>query len=399
MPPSESKEQTASRIPPVPLGIGVVGGGMVGQLAHIATFQGLPGCRVVALAELRPRLAQQVASRFNIPAVYSDHKAMLSDQNVEAVVVVTRRPATGPVVRDSLSGGRHVLSEKPMAHTAAQGDELVRCATQANRTYAVGYMKRFDAGVEMGRALIARYLENGQLGRPTLLHGWCFAGDTGVASDGFSMTDEPRPDGLELWPIAPDWMPACHRDSFAWFLNVNVHLLNLIRYLMGEMPTVTQSNVNQPGGRSVHLAFGTCPGIIEFEEIDSSPWHEGVTIHFEHGSVRIDLPPPLMQGRSAKVTVTSGMHVNAVDVPADWAFRRQASAFVRSVRSNEEPRASGADSVDDLRLAEAIWSVALGNVDVRDGQDHIAQASLPPCFTPEPRDWTMRWDAAAPAST
>lgn len=387
-------EQKAIRIPPAPLGIGVVGTGMVGQLAHIANFQGLPGSRVVALAELRPQLARQVASRFGIPAVYPSHHAMLSDPAVEAVVVVTRRQATGPVVRDSLSSGHHVLSEKPMAHTVSQGIELVRCATEADRCYAVGYMKRFDAGVEMAKALVARYLENGQLGHPTLLHGWCFAGDTGVAPDGFSMTDEPRPDGLELWPTAPDWIPPTYQDAYAWFLNVNVHLLNLIRYLMGEMPAVTGSAIHQPGGRAVHLAFDKCPGIVEFEEIDGAPWHEGVTLHFEHGAVRIDLPPPLMPGRSAMVTVTSGTHVNTVDVPSDWAFRRQASAFVRSVRGDEPMRASGADSVNDLRLAEAIWSIAL-----RDGAATPVRDSLPPVFSPEPREWAMHWDVSAPSSS
>ena len=115
--------------------LGLIGAGMVGQLAHLANFTSLPGCRVAALADLRPDLAQAAASRFGVPKIYPSHRELLQDPEIEAVVVVTRRPATGPIVLDALAAGRHVLSEKPMAHTLAQGEKLVQAAERAGLTY------------------------------------------------------------------------------------------------------------------------------------------------------------------------------------------------------------------------------------------------------------------------
>ena len=71
-----------------PLGIGMIGAGMVGQLAHLANFVQIPDCRVVGLAELRPDLGRAAAERFGVARVYESHREMLEDPEVEAVVVV-----------------------------------------------------------------------------------------------------------------------------------------------------------------------------------------------------------------------------------------------------------------------------------------------------------------------
>ncbi|HEY3790514.1 MAG TPA: Gfo/Idh/MocA family oxidoreductase, partial [Bradyrhizobium sp.] len=102
------------------IGIGIIGAGMVGQMCHLANFVANPGCRVVALADLRPELAAAAAVKFGVQRVYRTHLELLADSDVTGVVVVTRRRATGPIVLDALNNGRHVLSEKPMAYTVAQ---------------------------------------------------------------------------------------------------------------------------------------------------------------------------------------------------------------------------------------------------------------------------------------
>src|SRR5438270_584355 len=117
------------------LGIGIVGAGMVGQLAHIANYRQLADCRVLALADLRAELRRQVGERFGITRLYASHLELLEDPEVEAVVVVTNRPATGPVVLDALEAGKHVFSEKPMAHTLAQGVQLVEAAEAHDLRY------------------------------------------------------------------------------------------------------------------------------------------------------------------------------------------------------------------------------------------------------------------------
>lgn len=341
--------------------IGMIGAGMVGQRAHISQFVEIERCRVLALAELRPELGRLVCRKFGIPKLYSSHLEMLEDSEIEAVVVVTRRHATGPIVLDALRSGRHVLSEKPMAHTQAQAERLVS-AQPVGKCYTIGYMKRHDAGVVRAKILLDALRRSGELGPIALVRAWCFGGDTGVGKHGFVMTDETRPDGIELWPIAPDWVPGPLREEYAGFLNVNIHMLNLLRYMLDSTPTVLNAHLMRSQGRIVTFHFGAVPCVFEMAEIASSDWQEGIEILFERGRLSVALPPPLLEMASASVELERAEPESQTirhSSPRSTAFRRQAEAFVDDILLEREPIASGADSIEDLALAEAIWRKGL----------------------------------------
>ena len=339
------------------VGVGFVGAGMVGQLAHLANFVELPDCRALAIAELRPELGRQAAERFGVARLYPSHRELLADPAIDAVVVVTRRPATGPIVLDALSAGKHVLSEKPMAHTLAQAERLVDAAARAGVKYSVGFMKRHDEGVQQAKAMLQALLRSGELGRVILLRAYCFTGDFQVGSRGFVMTEETRPEGLELWPIAPDWLPKEAWPDYAAFLNVFVHDLNLIRYLTDRTPQVTAVDLRRSNGRLVMLDFGEFAGVLEMGEVPFRELQEGVEIFFEQGRLRLELPPPLLRNTPARVELYRGDRHETIRPapPWSWAFRRQAEAFIADISGNREPIASGRDSLADMAMIERIW--------------------------------------------
>jgi predicted dehydrogenase len=339
-------------------GIGIIGTGMVGQMCHLANFVSNPGCRVVAVADLRPELAAAAATKFGVPRVYSSHRDLLDDRDISAVVVVTRRRATGPIVLEALSRGRHVLSEKPMAYTSAQATSLVNAARAANLVHGIGYMKRHDAGVARAMSLIEKLRADASLGRVSSARGWCFAGDTGGTRDNFAMTGEARPDGLELWPDGPDWMPAVMRPGYDRFLNVFSHILNLVRYMLGASPALIESNIAMDGTGAFRLDFGGVRCSFELANETAGPWREGIQISFERGVVTIELPPPFAE-QEARVSIDEGSHRSELPREKSWAFRRQTSAFVSDIAGHTRPLASGEDSVTDIALAEAIWKRSL----------------------------------------
>jgi predicted dehydrogenase len=340
------------------IGIGFVGAGMIGQLAHIGNFVDLPGCRLAAVADLRSELGRLAAERYRIGKLYPSHRELLADANVDAVVVVTRRPAMGPIVRDALRAGKHVLSEKPMAPTAALAQYLVDEAAAARRHYVVGFMKRHDAGVTEAKRLVDELTASGELGRIILMRAYCYGGEFHVGAEDFAMTEEARPEGLELWPSAPDWLPQALVEDYAWFVNVFVHDLNLMRFFAGRTPRVVAADLNRPNGRIVMFDFGDFPATLEMAEIAFHTWQEGIDILFERGRLRVELPPPLLRNTPARVELTRAGAFNETVAPAvqwSWAFRRQAEAFVGDIAADREPIASGKDSVADMDLIEQIW--------------------------------------------
>lgn len=341
-----------------PLGIGFVGAGMVGQVAHLANYIDIPGCKVVALAELRPALGRMAAARYGIGKLYESHRDLLADEEVEAVVVVTRPQAHGPIVLDALETGRHVLSEKPMAHTIEQALRLVDAAHRRKLNYVVGFMKRHDAGAQQARATLDALRTSGELGRIVLMRAWCYGGEFRCGTSDFVMTEEVRPDGLSTWPSAPDWVSLESVQDYAWFLNVFVHDLNMLRFLAGSEPEVTAVDFSRKNGRLVMLDFGEFPAVLEMAEIESHDWQEGVEVLFEKGRLTLQFPSPMLRNTPASVELTRADGANETVLPRapwSWAFKRQAEAFVAAIAAAREPLASGRDSLGDLRLAEAIW--------------------------------------------
>src|SRR4051794_12355577 len=251
---------------------------MVGQMCHLANFAANPTCRVVAIADLRPDLAAAAAQKFDIARVYGTHRALLADSEVSAVVVVTKRRATGPIVLDALNSGRHVLSEKPMAYTTAQAVSLTEAARRHKLVYSIGYMKRHDAGVARAIAELARLRADQSLGRIVGARGWCFGGNTGRSQDNFVMTGEVRPDGLELWRDGPDGMRGAMRRGENNFLSVFSHITNLPRYVLGASRTGAESAVQTSGARRLTLALDGRACALPLANERKGVWRKGLSI-------------------------------------------------------------------------------------------------------------------------
>jgi predicted dehydrogenase len=210
------------------------------------------------------------------------------------------------------------------------------------------------------KQLLDQHIASGDLGRVIMMRGWCFCGEFNVASSGFVMTDENRPDGLDLWPSAPDWLPKQFHENYAWFLNVFVHDLNILRYFAGHQLKVHSADLSRSNGRVAILDSGEYPIVLEMGEQTGTDWNEGLEIQFERGRLTLAFPSPLLNNKAAQVTLVQGNKTTAIPTGSSWSFRLQAEAFVADIAGKRTPLASGADSVADLVLVEAIWRMHLG---------------------------------------
>ncbi len=347
-----------------PLNIGMIGAGFVGQLAHLANYADIPECRVLGLAEVRPKLRELVSRRYDIPRAYARHSEMLEDPDIEAVVVVTRRHHTGPIALECLRAGRHLLTEKPMAATLDQASTLVG-AQQPGTVYAVGSMRRHDEGVEMARRMLAELRESKELGEVLLVRLFCYGGQDYCNMPGFVDSGEPRPDELPSWSLAPEWLPRTWHDDYDNFVNVYVHAINLLRHLCNDTPEVRHADLRRRHGGTVLLDFASFPAVLEYGEMDHNDWIEGVEVVFSRGRLKLSLPPALLRNVPTKVELYRntgrGEEIVAPLANWSWSFRRQAEAFVADVHHGRQPIASRQDALEDMALIEAIWQAHVGN--------------------------------------
>ncbi len=76
--------------------------------------------------------------------VYSDHRELLKDPNVEAVVIAVPLNQHAPITIEALKAGKHVLCEKLMAHNIAECKEMIKVAKDNNRLLAVGHQRHYS---------------------------------------------------------------------------------------------------------------------------------------------------------------------------------------------------------------------------------------------------------------
>jgi predicted dehydrogenase len=340
------------------LNIGMIGAGFIGQLAHLMNYVQVRQCKVIALAEFRPELRRKVAQRYDIPYAYQTHHELIANPDVDAVVVVTPRPYTGPVVLDCLNAGKHVISEKPMAGTSQQGRQLVEAAAAGNLHYVVGYMKRYDEGVQTAKRILDQVTASGELGPIQFVRAHCYMGDSYCKADGHVVTDE-KPDYEDGgWPVSPSWLNPRLSKDYAMFVNCYSHNTNLLRYLFGKSPSIQYAQVSGPAGQIAALDFGAFPGSLETGKTSNRGWDEVTEIYFADGRLTIKTPPALLKNVPATVELyRAGSQQQILSPQCDWtwAFRRQADAFVNDILESRPSLSPGADALQDLLFIEELW--------------------------------------------
>jgi len=129
--------------------LGVVGGGLIAQLAHLPALRGLDArFAVVALADPGPDVRDALARRHGIPATFAGHAALLDRAELDALLVCSPNGTHARAVLDALDAGLHVLVEKPLCLDPADARAIVERARHTRRVVQVGYMKRFDPAYE-----------------------------------------------------------------------------------------------------------------------------------------------------------------------------------------------------------------------------------------------------------
>lgn len=346
-----------------PLKLGFVGAGFVGQVAHIANYLEIPGCEMTALAEQRPRLRELAQARYGFKHTYAHHTEMLNDGVVDAVVVVVPRPLIGPIAQDCLEAGKHVITEKPMAGSVAQGQRLVDAAARNRVRYVVGYQRLHDEGFDHALTAVRDFNRSGELGSIEYVRAHCFGGIAYCNIDGHVMTDEVAPASLAEWPAAPEGLSGDAAQGFAYTLNTYCHNVNLLRKFGGATPAVTFADLRRKGGAVAAFDFGGYTGLLETGAYGNRGWDEVTEVYFENGRVTVTSPPSFIRNVAATVEIYRGGETPTVTRPVmkhSWSFRRQAEAFVRACTENAASEAEGADALEDMRLIEAMWRVQTG---------------------------------------
>jgi len=142
----------ASQSQPI-IRIGVIGLGHWGP-NHVRIFSSLPESRVVAVADTDQTRRERIAA--STPGVQTLARAdtLVALPEVDAVVVATPTSTHYAVVKAALEAGKHVLCEKPLCTSSAEGEELAALARAKNRVLMVGHIFLFNSSLQKVKELM-----------------------------------------------------------------------------------------------------------------------------------------------------------------------------------------------------------------------------------------------------
>jgi len=148
------------------IGMGLVGAGFVGP-HHVDAVRRLGYVDIVAVAGSNAASGQQKAAALGAAKGYGSFQELIDDPNVQVVHNATPNHLHYAVTSAALARGKHVVSDKPLAMTAAESKKLVEEARRAGVVTAVTFNYRGNPLVQHARRAVAR----GDIGTPHFLHG------------------------------------------------------------------------------------------------------------------------------------------------------------------------------------------------------------------------------------
>ena len=102
-----------------------------------------PEAELVACCDLDERLAARNAHAFGFERFYTDHRAMLEKEQLDAVFVVMHPHLQPALAIEVMNSGRNVYIEKSPARTLLEVRAIQDAARRTGRFCQVGFMKRF----------------------------------------------------------------------------------------------------------------------------------------------------------------------------------------------------------------------------------------------------------------
>lgn len=206
--------------------VGLIGAGTIAQSAHLPAMRRLRAeLELVAVADIRPEVAERTARRYGAADWYSDYRQILARDDIDLVDICTPEFLHAEQVVAAAEAGKHVLCEKPIAATLDEADAMIAAARAAGTLLMIGHSRRFTPRYQ----LIRRAIDRGDIGEVRLVR----ENERRAASMYSVMPDWQgywSPEGDQSWMVNPAY-------SQGAALTNAVHEMDLARWFVGSEAT------------------------------------------------------------------------------------------------------------------------------------------------------------------
>ena len=234
--------------------IGCIGAGFIMADVQLAAYAEA-GFPVVAIASRTEARAAAVAARWGIATVHASPLALIEDTNVEIVDIAFPPDQQPALIRHALRQPhiRAILAQKPLAMDFATAKALADASRAAGKVLSVNQNMRFDQSMRVLRQI----LDRGALGLPVIAT-------------------------IEMRAI-PHWQPFLQAYDRLTLLNMSIHHLDVLRFLLGDPTEIYTAARTDPRTQFAHrdgiavstLKFPSGAIAVSLEDVWSGPREPG----------------------------------------------------------------------------------------------------------------------------
>ncbi|WP_432663081.1 inositol 2-dehydrogenase [Wukongibacter baidiensis] len=187
------------------LKIGIIGAGRIGKVHAESITKFVPNAEVKAIADpFMNDETREWAKTMGIKEIYTDHKEILNDSEIEAVLVCSSTDTHSQMSIEAAEAGKHIFCEKPIDHDLGRIHKVLEVVEKAGVKFQVGFNRRFDHNFKAVKEAVTA----GKIGDPHI---------------------------IKITSRDPEAPPAEYvKVSGGIFLDMTIHDFDMVRYLSGS---------------------------------------------------------------------------------------------------------------------------------------------------------------------
>lgn len=137
-----------------PVGIGVIGCGMIAQTYHLPALAKCEGARLITACDMDAARSERIGKEFGFEGWTSDVRELLQNPEIDAVLILTKSNTHRMLAEQAARAGKHIFMQKAITDNLADAEQLLETVKGCGVKFTVSFMHRyFDECVKAAELL------------------------------------------------------------------------------------------------------------------------------------------------------------------------------------------------------------------------------------------------------
>jgi predicted dehydrogenase len=349
------------------LKVGVIGCGLIAQVMHLHYLRELSHrFEIAAIADLSEEVRAACAREYDVPKQFATWQELVAEP-LDAVLVLTSG-SHAPIAIAAARAGMHVLVEKPMCFSVAEGQAMIDAAASAGVTLMVAYNKRYDPAylrlLEEARAMRdVRVLRVTTLESPYAPYVQHYPLHRGGALPPQTVQALTADNQARITAAIGEADPLSRWAYHLVLLDSLVHEFSAIRGLLGEPDRLDFADIRETGLTTI-LTFGSTQCVFAWVDLPGIARYDmEFALYSPDRRLTLSFPSPFLRSMPTLLITETGdagspRSSRTEEITSfNESFKEELIHFYECATTGRVPVTSGVDSLHDIALCESVVAV------------------------------------------